>query len=102
MRQIEIIELRSSGRNNDLLKVELSRIMNETANANDLQGVSIDLYKNQMVPTDFSIHLVHESRRIDSTGSQLGLHICSALKPFGLINHKLWIEMDTNNSIHKN
>jgi hypothetical protein len=102
MKQIEIIELRSSGRNNDLLKKELSRMMNEIANTNDLQDVSIDLYKNQIIPTDFSIHLAHESGRVDSTGTQLGLHICSALKPFGLINHKLWIEMNTKSSIHNN
>lgn len=102
MKHVEIIELRSSSRDNDLLKMELSRIMDETANANDLQGVSIDLYENQMVSTDFSIHLIHKSGRVDSTGSPLGLHICSALKAFGLINHKLWIEMETRHSILRN
>jgi hypothetical protein len=45
-----------------------------------------------MVNTDFSIHLFHETAKVKDWGSELGQHIASALKEYGLVNHQIWIE----------
>ena len=46
-----------------------------------------------MIDTDFSIHLFHDSKKMERSGSSLGLCLASALKEFGLVNHSIWIEM---------
>jgi hypothetical protein len=47
-----------------------------------------------MIDTDFSIHLFHDSKKVEKSGSPLGLRLASALKEFGLVNHSIWIEMN--------
>ncbi|MCP4130940.1 MAG: hypothetical protein GY754_08160, partial [bacterium] len=45
-----------------------------------------------------SIHLKHDSEKVDNSGSDLGLTIASNLKAFGLVNHTVWLETITNNT----
>ena len=57
---------------------------------------AIKAYSRVMIDTDFRIHLFHDSKNVENSGSQLGLCIASALKEFGLVNHSIWIEMPNN------
>jgi hypothetical protein len=52
-------------------------------------------YTRVLIDTDFSIHLFHDSNKVENSGSSLGLRLASALKEFGTINHSIWIEMHT-------
>ena len=54
---------------------------------------TIKSYGRVLIDTDFSIHLFHDSKKVENSGSRLGLSIASALKAFGLVNHSIWIEM---------
>jgi hypothetical protein len=91
MKWLEIIELRSVGSDRELLELQLQTLMNEVEKETKKQAIKS--YGRAMIDTDFSIHLVHDSKRVENNGSPLGLRLASALKAFGLVNHSIWIEM---------
>ena len=91
MKWLEIIELRSVNRNRDLLKSQLRNLINEAEQEAKKQAIKV--YSRVMVDTDFSIHLFHDSKKVENSGSPLGLNLVTALKEFGLVNHSVWIEM---------
>jgi hypothetical protein len=91
MKWLEIIELRSSGCKRELLEPQLKKLINEVAKETEKKAVKS--YSRIMIDTDFSIHLFHDSRKVENSGSRLGLRLVSALKAFGLVNHSIWTEM---------
>ncbi|MCG8571651.1 MAG: hypothetical protein MJB14_16065, partial [Spirochaetes bacterium] len=56
------------------------------------ENISICLYVQSHINTDFSIHIEHQSGPVEKMGSELGLNIASNLKVFGLVNHNVWKE----------
>ena len=91
MTWLEIIELRSAGGNNKLLESQMQKLVNEVYERTKNNAVRV--YCRLMIDTDFSIHLFHDSKKVEKSGSPLGLRLASALKEFGLVNHSIWIEM---------
>ena len=94
MKWLEIIELRSVDSNRELLESQLQNLTNELDKETKKQAIKA--YSRVMIDTDFRIHLFHDSKNVENSGSQLGLCIASALKEFGLVNHSIWIEMPNN------
>jgi len=90
MKWLEIIELRSVGSNRTLLEPQLQSLINDVNQETRQQKIKV--YSHITVETDFSIHLLHDSKEADIGGSPLGLHLASALKKFGLVNHSVWVE----------
>ncbi len=91
MKWLEIIELRSVGSNRKLLESQLQELINEVDR--EAKNQAIKAYNRVMIETDFSIHLFHDSKKVENSGSPLGLRLASALKEFGLVNHSIWIEI---------
>ena len=91
MKWLEIIELRSVGSNRELLKSQLQSLINEVNQ--EVKKQAIKVYSHVTVETDFSVHLLHDSKQAEIGGSPLGLRLATALKEFGLVNHSVWIEM---------
>ena len=91
MKWLEIIELRSAGSNQALLESHLKNLLDEVRNEAKQQAIKV--YRRVIVDTDFSIHLMHNSKKLENSGSPLGLRLVSALKEYGLVNHSVWIEM---------
>ena len=91
MKWLEIIELRSVESNRELLESQLQKLMNEVDKETKKQAIKS--FSRVMIDTDFSIHLFHDSKKVENSGSPLGLRLASALKEFGLVNHSIWIEM---------
>ena len=91
MKWLEIIELRSVDSNRELLESQLQKLINEVDRETKKQAIKT--YSRVMIDTDFSIHLFHDSKKIENSGSPLGLNLVTALKEFGLVNHSVWIEM---------
>jgi len=88
MKWIEIIKLRSAGRDPESLKAYLSSIAKS-----DQRGLAeIRIYRHAAWETDWSLHLHLESEQPEKNGSALGLRLSQALKEFGLIDHSIWIE----------
>ena len=87
MKWLEIIELRSVGS----LESQLKNLINKVNKASKYKTIKI--YSHTTVETDFSIHLFHDSKKGENSGSRLGLRLASALKEFGLVNYSTWIKM---------
>jgi hypothetical protein len=91
MKWLEVIELRSVYSNRELLESHLRTLLAAIDKATQQQ--SIKSYRRVMIGNDFSIHLYHDSTKLENKGGQLGLRLASALKEFGLVNHSIWLEM---------
>ena len=91
MKWLETIELRSVDGNRKFLEPQLQKLISEVDK--EIKKQAIKIYSRVMIDTDFSIHLFHDSKKVESGGSRLGLRLGSALKDFGLVNHSIWIEM---------
>ncbi len=90
MKWIEIIELRSTDLGDRLIEKDLKKILTQLEKESEKYNIKV--YTRVMVDTDYSIHLVHDSRIVESGGSVLGIRLVSALKSYGLVNHTIWIE----------
>lgn len=90
MKWLETIELRLVGDRRAEVEKGLRELMTGTASGNEPKTVNI--YCHATIETDYSIHLLYDSGNVDKNGSPLGLRLVSALKPFGLVNHNVWIE----------
>jgi len=91
MKWLEIIELRSAGGNSKLLESQLRELINDVDK--ETKRHAIKAYCRVMIDTDFRIHLLHDSKKVENSGSRLGLRLASALKTFGLVNHSVWLGM---------
>ena len=90
MNWIEIIELRVAGRLPDRLDAQLREFHRQVEQSQD--KLAVKFYTRPGIDTDVSIHLFHASSEVARRGSPLGQRLVSALKPFGLVNHTLWID----------
>ncbi len=91
MKWLEIIELRSVGRHRELLESQLQQLIDQVDK--ERKKKKILAYTRVLIDSDFSIHIFHDSNKVEHTGSPLGLRLSSALKEFGIVNHSIWIEM---------
>jgi hypothetical protein len=92
MKWIEIIELRLSDAHREKTQSMLNKLINDAAReGNDL---AVEVYRNADVSNGFSIHLTHDTKKVDNGGSQLGLSIAASLKAYGLVNHTIWLNMN--------
>jgi len=91
MKWLEIIELRSADSNRERLESKLQKLIDQVAEEKKKQRIMA--YTRVLIDTDFSIHLFHDSNKVENSGSSLALRLASALKEFGIINHSIWIEM---------
>lgn len=93
MKWVEVIQIRSIGKNRKQLEFKLKELIDELGR--EIKNQMIITYRHVLIDTDFSIHLFHDSKKVENNGSQLGILIVNILKEFGLVNHSVWIEMDT-------
>jgi len=102
MKWVEIIALRSGNINTELVD-ELLKGVGGSDSPNDTLKhlLEIKIYYDSVVETDLSIHIYWESEAGNDHKSSLGLRIFSALKPFGLLNHSVWIERVAREISHR-
>lgn len=91
MAWLETIEIRAVGSNRNLLESQLRDLVNEVNQDANLQAIKV--YRHEMLETDFSIHLFHDSQKADTRCSTICTRLIPSLKDFGLVNHTVWIEM---------
>ena len=90
MNWIEIIELRSVDITQKLIEKDLQKLLTQLEKESEKYNIKV--YSSAMVSNDYSIHLFHEGRKVENSGSSLGIRLVSALKSYGLVNHTIWIE----------
>ena len=93
MKCLEIIELRAAGNKRDSLASQLQTIISLLEKGSSKQKIKI--YTRVLVDSDFSIMLFHDTTKTGTEGSRIGLHLASALKAFGLVNHSIWNELES-------
>lgn len=90
MSRIEIIHLRVNGVRSvaavmNLLKQALKTDLNELAK-------SVNVYHHQSIEEDLCVILNWKTAEMAKSWSDLGLHLTSALKEFGRVDHSVWVE----------
>lgn len=95
MEYLALIEFQSVDLNRDLLISQFQKLINEMDK--NTGKLTIKAYSAAKSGADFNIHLFHNSKEVENSGSTLGLRLISALKKFGLVNQSIWVEMNTNN-----
>ena len=75
------------------MKSRLQNLINEVNKEGRQQEIKV--YNHLTLETDLSIHLINISKMAKACGSPLGLDLTSALKEHGLVNHSVWIEMQS-------
>ena len=93
MKWIELIHLRSATGNRKILESKLHGLIDEVNR--EEKGQVIVAYNRILIDSDFSIHILHDSKKPETNGSRLGLRLIDALKEFGLVNHSIWMEMNS-------
>lgn len=87
MKWLEIIELRAAAINKGSLKEQLAQLLDEQKNE-----ANIKIYHNVQIDTDLSIHIWHESDRVEVNGSFFGKLVKELFRNWGLVNHSIWLE----------
>ena len=88
MKWLEVIKLRSAGKNSGLLE-ELLLSINKFSQSG---LVEIKTYHHAALESDLSVHLHWDSEGPEQNGSSLGLRLAQAFKEFGLVDHSIWVE----------
>ena len=100
MKYLETIEFRSAGSKQSELKQLIHSLIEDAEEEALAKGISA--YSHVTVDTDFSIHLIHETKEMMDNGSLLGLGLTSTLKEYGLVNHSIWAEMSADDKERRN
>ena len=100
MNYLEIIELRSSNEDHDILNEKLTRFIDDLNKEDD--NYRVKLYRHLTVETDWSFHIHYQTEINTTSPNQLGLRIASALQEFGLVHHSVWSEEKRRKNDKKN
>ena len=77
MKWLEIIELRIVGSTRKLLESQLQNLVDKVNKTS--KHKTIKIYNHSTVETDFSIHIFHDSKKVENSGSQLGQGIAAKI-----------------------
>lgn len=90
MEWLEIIRIQAiDGDGADTLERLRAVIRELTRNG---RRVDIRLYQHPRLPMEFTLLLRHPARAASSRGSDVGLQLAWALKPYGYVDHTIWQE----------
>jgi len=83
--------LRAAGSSRAMIASKLRQLTRTIGNNG--RSPKIVTYSRVLIDTDYSIHIIHDSGKVEGQGSALGLHLANTLKAFGLVNHSVWGEI---------
>lgn len=90
MKWLEIIGVRTTATNRNMLEARLEAMMDDAKKGATAR--SMTLYHRLSIESDLSVHLLHESKTADLEGSRLGLLLANEMRTFGLVHHSVWAE----------
>jgi hypothetical protein len=91
---LEIVDVRAGEKNQNLLELQLEKLIHEVDHL--APPIKVSIYHHNAFKTDFSIHLIYHYNKKYELGSPLGLYLTSALKEFGLVSHNMWTEITSH------
>jgi len=86
---LEVIHLRVTEQERERLRPMLLQLIDEIRKKEECRKVK--LFRRARIETDVCLHLYHDSKESQADGSQVGLRLIAALKPFGMVNHTVWM-----------
>ena len=89
MKWLEIIQIRTAQNRSKILVGELTEILSDLRKKQNEAGVI--LYRHSVLPSEFSLHLVHQSDSGQPQKSKTGLLLSSVAREFGMVNHTIWV-----------
>ena len=92
MRWHEVIHLRVIDQEYDRLIPIFTQLLEEIREKESC--LKVKLFKRAQIETDVCLQLLHESNNTEVAGSPVGLRLTEALKPFGMVNHTVWTQID--------
>lgn len=92
MKWAEVIMFRSAGSSAEKPAVILQNLMDDVVRNTGHE--SIRVFRREKLDSDICIVLFHNREKTKAGGNPLGLHLVSALKEAGLVNHTIWIEIE--------
>ncbi len=90
MTRLEIIHLRSSGKPIE----SLAEKIRESIDTGGHRADAVTLYRRSGLDTDVAVHIRYAEPRVGNGPSDLALHLASALRVFGIVEHTLWNEVE--------
>lgn len=90
MKLLEVIELRSLNITQSELTTYMKKFLDDI---NSPKVEKVKIYYNLNLDTDFSIHIFFNSYEPNSSDNLLGVQLVNELKQFGLVFHRIWIEL---------
>ena len=85
--------VRSAGRNSEDIDAFVQELVSEVKNETD-HKTSLQVFRHEKLDSDICIILLHNSKYKKAGESVLGLHLATALKEVGLVNHAVWRKID--------
>ncbi|NNL77683.1 MAG: hypothetical protein HKO68_15215 [Desulfobacterales bacterium] len=92
MKWIEVIMVRSVGRNSKVLASTLRELMNDLAD--DVEQEAIRVFRREKLDSDICIVLFHEEKKTKTGGSPLSQCLVAALQEFNLVYDTVWLEIE--------
>lgn len=90
MKRLEIIQLRLVGNRPAGLVEDVRRSIGAEG-----ESSSVRIYSHATVANDLGIHIHLEGEGNGSDTSDLGLRLAAALREYGMVEHSIWIEEQT-------
>jgi len=88
MTRLEMIEIRTTGKNHEDLEAYLASWQAEVLVAQN--ALQVNIYRHATLDSDFSIHLIYDAETEQSAVQVLSERLAFDLKEFGLVNHTVW------------
>lgn len=92
MQWIETIELRTFNNERHELEARLAGLMEELNGSKEEPAMAV--YRRAMIDSDFCVQLTYQSEPEARLGSALGLRLMNALQEFGLVYHRVWVDLN--------
>jgi hypothetical protein len=103
MRWMETIKVQSSAGKEQTTEHELAVLAREVQENPDRRGLrEAAVSSHASVPGCFALRLFWDTDTPQTQGSLIGLSIAQSLKVFGLVDHSVWIEAESNEGGEKN
>jgi hypothetical protein len=92
MKWLEMIHLRTADLSSEQLQNTMHQLIDEARKEKGCGDVKV--FKRALLDTDLSLHLYHNTKRIENNGSPAGLRIAYTLKAYGMVRHTVWAVSD--------
>lgn len=88
MKALEVIHLRLAGASPKTLAENIRASVKSSSDQTALR-----IFRHGTLETDLVVHLYREVSERDDRASDLGTRLASMLRPYGIVEHSVWMEV---------